>query len=49
MFGNLLRNNLFMTNIFEGKINGRKDRGRSRTTHMEEIIKQADCSFYVEI
>jgi len=32
MFGYLLRHNLFMTNVFEGRINGYKGRGRGKHT-----------------
>jgi len=42
MFGHLLRHNLFMTNIFDGRINGYKGRGRPRKAYIEETIKQAD-------
>jgi len=47
MFGHLLRHNLFMTNIFEGQINGYKGRGRPRKAYIEEMIKQTDCSRYI--
>jgi len=49
MFGHLLRHNLFMTNIFEGRINGYKGRGRPRKAYIEEMIKQAGCSRYIEM
>lgn len=36
MFGHLLRHNLFMTNIFEGRINnGCKGRGRPRKPYLK--------------
>jgi hypothetical protein len=47
MFGHLLRHNLFMTNIFEGWINGYKGRGRPRKAYIDEMIRQADCSRYI--
>jgi len=43
MFGHLLRHNLFMTNIFEGRINDYKGRGIPR----KAMIKQADCIRYI--
>lgn len=49
MFGYLLRHNSFMINIFKGGINGHKERGRSRKTYIEEIIRQADCRWYVDM
>lgn len=44
MFGHLQRYNSFMTNIFEGRINGYKGRGRPKTAYIEEMIRQADCN-----
>jgi len=38
-----------MTNIFEGRINGYKGRGRPRKAYIEEMIKQAGCSRYIEM
>jgi hypothetical protein len=48
MIGHLFRHNLFMTNIFEDRINGYKGRGRLRKAYIEEMIKQADCSRYID-
>jgi hypothetical protein len=38
-----------MTNIFEGRINGYKGRGKPRKAYIEEIIIQAGCSRYTEM
>jgi len=38
-----------MTNIFEGRINGYKGRGRPRKAYIEEMIKQADCKRYIDM
>ncbi|KAF0752817.1 THAP-type domain-containing protein [Aphis craccivora] len=45
----VLDQTLFMTNIFEGRINGYKGRGRPRKAYIEEMIKQAGCSRYTEM
>jgi len=44
MFGHQLRHNPIMTNIFKGRINGHKGRGRPRKAYLEEIIEQTDCN-----
>jgi len=49
MFGHLLRHNPFMTNIFEGRIDGHKGRGRLRKAYIKEIIRQTDCNRYVDM
>lgn len=41
--------NPFLTNLFKGRINGHKVRGRSRKVYLEEIIRQAGCNLYKDM
>lgn len=45
-FGHLLRHDSFMTNIFEGRINVYKGRGRPKMAYIEKMIKQVACNRY---
>lgn len=47
MFGHLL-NSSFMTNIFEGQINGRKGRGTMKA-YIVDMIRQTDCNRYIDM
>lgn len=38
-----------MTDIFEGRINGYKGSGRQKKVYIEEMIKQADYSRYIDM
>jgi len=49
MCGYLLRHNSFVTNIFEGWINGHKGRGRPRKAYLEEMTKLAGCNRYADM
>lgn len=46
LIGHLMRHNPFITNIMEGRINGRKGRGRPRKTFIGEMIGMARCNGY---
>jgi len=48
MCGCLLSYNPFLTNIFEGQINGHKGR-RSRKAYLEELTRKAGCNRYVDM
>jgi len=50
MFCHLLRHNLFVTNIFEGRIYGHRGRSRPRKAYyIEKMIRQADYTEYVDM
>lgn len=38
-----------MANIFEGRINRHKGKGRSRKGYIEEMIRKVDCNRYVDM
>jgi len=42
MFGHLPRHNLFMTNIIEDRIIGRKSRGKPRKAYIEDKLTVVD-------
>jgi len=44
--GHLLRHNAFLTNILEGKVEGKRSRGRPRKSYFEDISKIMGCSNY---
>lgn len=46
LIGHLLRNNVFITIIIEGKIEGKRSRGRPRKSFFEEIFRRMRCTSY---
>ncbi|KAI5755057.1 hypothetical protein M8J77_013699 [Diaphorina citri] len=49
LVGHLLRHNDFITNILEGKVEGRRPRGRPRKSYFEDIMKLMDCNSYSQL
>jgi len=47
--GHIIRHNDFLNNIFEGRIMGRRPRGRSRTNYFHDINEKMDCASYQQI
>lgn len=47
----VVKQNSFMKNTFEinGQINRYKERGRPRKAYIEEMVKQAYCSRYIDM
>ena len=48
LIGHILRN-YFLVNIFEGKILGKKGRGRPRKTYFEDVRNLVGCKDYKEV
>jgi hypothetical protein len=46
LIGHLLRHNVFITIIMEGKIEGKRSRGRPRKSFFEEIFRRMGCTSY---
>lgn len=49
MIGHLIRHDLFIKNIIEGKIEGKRGRGRPRRTFMEQIKEKVHVGSYQEV
>lgn len=47
--GHVIRHNTFFVNILEGKVLGKKGRGRPRTKYLEDIKKRIGCDNYMEL
>ena len=47
--GHVLRHNTFIINILEGKVLGKKGRGRPRKKYLEDIEKRMGCVNYSEL
>jgi hypothetical protein len=47
--GHLIRHNDFIINIFEGKIMGRRPRGRPRTNYFHDIKEKMGCASYQQL
>jgi hypothetical protein len=49
LIGHLMRNNDFITNIFEGKFAGKKTRRRPRKKYFEEIQESMNYKTFFEL
>lgn len=49
LIGHLLRHNTFITNIIEGKMEGRRPRGRPRKMYFEDIFETMRCATYHQL
>ena len=49
LVGHLLRHNNFITNIIEGKVAGRRPRGRPRKSYLEDIYHLMGCTSYHQL
>jgi hypothetical protein len=47
--GHLLRHNSFVTNIMEGRVLGKKNRGRPRLSYIKNLMKELFCNSYAEM
>lgn len=48
-FGHIMRHNTFITNITEGKINGKRGKGRPRETNLGSMKKLLTLKSYIEM
>jgi hypothetical protein len=49
LIGHLLRHNGFVTNIMEGRLLGKKSRGRPRLSYIKNLMKELLCNSYAEM
>ncbi|KAI5734042.1 hypothetical protein M8J77_001775 [Diaphorina citri] len=49
LIGHIIRHNNFITNIFEGKIQGKKTRGRPRKQYFKDIQESMRCTSFSEL
>ncbi|KAI5727290.1 hypothetical protein M8J77_000272 [Diaphorina citri] len=46
LIGHIIRHNDFLSNIFEGKVEGKKPRGRPRMRYFHDIQETMGCSSF---
>ncbi|KAI5739387.1 hypothetical protein M8J77_018683 [Diaphorina citri] len=49
LIGHIIRHNNFITNIFEGKIQGKKTRGRPRKQYFKDMQESMRCTSFSEL
>lgn len=49
LLGNIMRHNLLLQNIFEGKILETRPRGRLRISYLENTVNGMDCNSYISL